>query len=87
MRTKRRRSSTDYKTVSAQLNRLISSQRKKGNRTPTPNVNDLMELTSANAYELDPVREATRKRTEMVKRELRAMDREVARVRARQKKT
>jgi hypothetical protein len=58
MRLKRRRSSNDYKSVSAQLNRLISSQRKKGNRTPTPNVNDLMELTSANAYEIDPGREA-----------------------------
>jgi hypothetical protein len=85
MRTKRRRSSNDYKTVSAQLNHIVSSQRKKGNRTPTPNVNDLMELTSANAYELDPVREATRKRTEMVTRELRAMDREVARARKKQK--
>lgn len=80
MRKKRSRSGNDYKSVSAGLNRLISAQRKKGNRAPTPNVNGLMELTSANAYELDPVAEATRKRREWVTRELRSMDREVARI-------
>lgn len=85
MRKKRSRSGNDYKSVSAGLNRLISAQRKKGNRAPTPNVNSLMELTSANAYELNPMEEATRKHREWVKRELRAMDREVAR--ARRKKT
>lgn len=87
MPTKRRRSSHDHKAVSAELDRLISAQRKKGNKAATPNLNNLMDLTSANAYELDPVREATRKRTEMVHRELRSMDRAVARARARQKKT